>query len=52
MVLVLVELAEHEEKERSHVPIEVFVVEEELREVAEVLAIDRVLEPVDLEHLN
>ena len=52
MVLLLIELTEDEKQEGSHIPVEIFVVEVELRQVAEILAINRILESIDLKHSN
>lgn len=52
MVFVLLELAEHEEEERSHIPVKVFVIQKQFRQVAQVLTVHWILQSVDLEHLN
>ena len=49
-VFPVLNLAQDVEEEDGEVFVEVFVVEEQLGEVAQVLAVDRVLGPVDFEH--
>ena len=50
MVLVVLDFAEHIEEENAHVLVQVLVVQEQLRQKGEVLAIDGILVAVDLEH--
>ena len=50
MVLVVLYFAEHVEEKDAHILVQVLVVEEELRQEGEVLAVDRILVAVDLEH--
>jgi hypothetical protein len=50
VVLVVLDLAEHVEEEDAHVVVQVLVVQEQLREEGEVLAVDRVAVAVHLEH--
>jgi len=45
----LVALAEHVEEERIHVVIQRLVIQEQLRQVAQILAVDAFLPPIDLE---
>lgn len=50
MVLVVLYFTEHIEKENTHILMQILVVEEQLRQKGEVLAIDGILVAVDLEH--
>lgn len=50
MVLVVLNFAQHIEEENTHILVQVLVVEEQLRQKGEVLAIDGILVAVDLEH--
>jgi hypothetical protein len=52
VILVVLDFAEHVEKEDAHVLVQVLVVQEQLRQEGQVLAVDWVLIPVDLEHGN
>jgi hypothetical protein len=50
VVLVVLNFAQHIEEENTHILVQVLVVEEQLRQKGEVLAIDGILVAVDLEH--
>ena len=50
VVLVIFDFAENVEEENAHIPLEVFMVEEEFGEEAQVFAIDGVFGSVDLKH--
>ena len=50
MILVVHNLTEDIEEENAHIPLQIFVIEEQFGEEAEVLTVDRVFGSVDFEH--
>ena len=50
VVLIIFDFAENIEEENAHIPLQIFVIEEQFGEEAEVLTVDRVFGSVDFEH--